>query len=186
MPTKIITWSWEEAFDKFGFEDGDGSVMTDVVEAVLWDAGYSVTAEPWNSHNVVISSIKDATGNEIIPSTVKIGYGDPRSYLPEAIVALLDFDPRTGDAATQALSSTSITPEHRRAFEALLAGGTGFALVSCFVNATPTAAIVAMTEAGNGDICIAPLFVAVTDDMTLTDHSGTPAHADAAMPDVRS
>ena len=132
-------------------------------------------------HNVVIFSIKDANGNEIIPSTVNIGYDDPRSYLPKAIVALLDFDPRTGDAATQARSSTSITPEHRRAFEALLAGGTGFALVSCFVNATPTAAIVAMTEACNGDICIAPVFVAVTDDMTLTDHSGTPAHADAAI-----
>ena len=186
MPTKIITWSWQEAFDKFGFEDGDGLVMTDVVEAVLWDAGYSVTAEPWDSHNVVISSIKDATGNELIPSTVSIGYDDPRSYLPKTIVALLDFDPRTGDAATQALSSTSIIREHRRAFEALLAGGTGFALVSCFVNATPTAAIVAMTEEDNGDICIAPLFVAVTDDMTLTDHSGTPAHADAAMEDVRS
>ncbi len=25
-----------------------------------------------------------------------------------------------------------------------------------------------------------PLFVAVADDMTLTDYSGTPAHADAA------
>ena len=52
--------------------------------------------------------------------------------------------------------STNITPEHRRAFEALLAGATNFALVSCFIGATPTAAIVAITEAGNGDICIAP------------------------------
>ena len=45
MPLKFIIWSWEEAFDKFGFEDGDGLVMTDVVAAVLQDAGYSVTAE---------------------------------------------------------------------------------------------------------------------------------------------
>ena len=92
MPTKIITWSWEEAFDKFGFEDGDGPVMTDVVEAVLWDAGYSVTAEPWGSHNVVIFSIKDANGNEIIPSTVKIGYDDPRSYLPRPSSLRSDCD----------------------------------------------------------------------------------------------
>ena len=89
MPTKIITWSWEEAFDKFGFEDGDGPVMTDVVEAVLRDVGYSVTAEPWGMHNVVIFSIKDANGNEIIPSTVKMGYDEPRNYLPAAIIALL-------------------------------------------------------------------------------------------------
>ena len=97
MPTNIITWSWEEAFDKFGFEDGDGSVMTDVVESVLRDAGYGVAAEPWGMHNVVIFSIKDSSGNELIPSTVKIGYDHPRSYLPKAIIALLDSDLRTGD-----------------------------------------------------------------------------------------
>ena len=30
-----IDWSWEEAFDKFGFGDGDGLVMTDTVAAAL-------------------------------------------------------------------------------------------------------------------------------------------------------
>ena len=82
--------------------------------------------------------------------------------------------------------STHITPEHRRAFEALLAGASNFALFSCFIGATPTAAIVAITEGGDGDICITPVFVAVTDDMTLTDHSGAPPHTNAAMPEVRS
>ena len=82
--------------------------------------------------------------------------------------------------------STHITPEHRRAFEALLAGASNFALFSCFIGTTPTAAIVAIAEADNGDICITPLFVAVTDDVKLTDHSGTPAIAHAAMPEVRS
>ena len=111
MPTKVITWSWEEAFDKFGFEDGDGAVMTDVVEAVLRDAGYSVTGEPWGSHNVVIFSIKDANGNEIIPSTVKIGYDDPRSYLPKAIVALAGL-PIRGPATPQAQVRSSSTQHH--------------------------------------------------------------------------
>ena len=98
MPLKIITWSWEEAFDKFGFEDGDGAVMTDVVVAVLRDAGYSVTAEPWGSHNITISSIQDASGAELIPTDIQFGYDDPRDYLPDAIIKLLDADPRTGDA----------------------------------------------------------------------------------------
>jgi hypothetical protein len=70
--------------------------------------------------------------------------------------------------------STHITPEHRRAFEALTGGSGNFALFSCFIGGTPTAAIVAITEAGNGDLCITPVFVAVTDDMSLTDHDGTP------------
>ena len=34
----IHTWSWEEAFDKFGFNDGDGLVMTNRVVQVLRDA----------------------------------------------------------------------------------------------------------------------------------------------------
>ena len=28
MPYEHIYWEWEDAFDKFGFEDGDGLVMT--------------------------------------------------------------------------------------------------------------------------------------------------------------
>jgi hypothetical protein len=97
MPIKSISWSWEEAFDKFGFEDGDGPVMTDVVERVLTDAGYSVTAEPWGLHNVVIQSIKDAAGTDLIPADINLGYDDPRDYLPAALITLLDTDPRTGD-----------------------------------------------------------------------------------------
>lgn len=96
MPIKFITWSWEEAFDKFGFEDGDGPVMTYVVEAVLTDAGYTVIAEAWGMHNVVIQSIKDASGVELISSDIELGYDDPRDYLPEILITLLDTDPRTG------------------------------------------------------------------------------------------
>lgn len=86
-----ITWSWEEAFDKFGFGDGDGVVMTDHVADALRQAGYAVEVVPWGMHNVTISSIKTDAGHEVIPfDTISFGYDDPRDYLPEAIVRLLD------------------------------------------------------------------------------------------------
>jgi hypothetical protein len=33
-------WRWEEAFDKFGFDDGGSLVMTDDVANVLRKAGF--------------------------------------------------------------------------------------------------------------------------------------------------
>ena len=82
-------WRWEEAFDKFGFEDGDGQVMTDTVVEALCKAGYTVAAEPWGFHNVVITSIK-RDGSELIPAGSEIGYDAPRDYLPADIIDLLD------------------------------------------------------------------------------------------------
>lgn len=92
-------WRWEEAFDKFGFNDGDGQVMTDDVAAALDNARYEVISEPWGCHNEIIRSIvKD--GVEQIPATARVGYDDPRSYLPADIVALLDKElPEDGEAA---------------------------------------------------------------------------------------
>lgn len=83
-------WNWEDAFDKFGFGDGDGQVETDTVVAVLENAGYRVEAQPWGMHNVVILSIKDRAGAELIPEATTAGYDCPRSYLPRRIVRLLD------------------------------------------------------------------------------------------------
>ncbi|MBX9925200.1 MAG: hypothetical protein K2Y05_02475 [Hyphomicrobiaceae bacterium] len=83
------SWSWEEAFDKFGFGDGDGIVMTDSVVGALTRHGYEVTAEPWGSHNITICSIS-FNGVEQIPEDAKLGYDDPRDYLPERIIKLLD------------------------------------------------------------------------------------------------
>jgi hypothetical protein len=82
-------WTWEEAFQKFGFGDGDGLVMTDSVAGVLIDAGYAVESQQWGLHNVIITSIK-LDGVEQIPEGTTLGYDDPRGYLPAAIVALLD------------------------------------------------------------------------------------------------
>lgn len=84
-------WSWTEAFEKFGFCDG-GTTMTPYVVAELEDAGYVVEAEQWGIHNVVIFSIKK-DGRELMPhenSDVRIGYDDPRGYLPQEIIELLD------------------------------------------------------------------------------------------------
>ena len=85
-------WKWEEAFDKFGFGDGDGQVETYDVAAALERAGYIVEIETWGLHNtLIVSIVKD--GEEMMPlcsSEVAIGYDDPRDYLPEEIVRILD------------------------------------------------------------------------------------------------
>ena len=35
-------YHWSEAFNKFGYDDGDGDVQSPLVAKVLEDAGYSV------------------------------------------------------------------------------------------------------------------------------------------------
>jgi len=85
----IAEWTWEEAFDKFGFRDGESQVMTHEVVAVLEKAGYEVRSWQWGCHNEIIIEIaKD--GVQLIPAKAKIGYDDPRDYLPSKIVTLLD------------------------------------------------------------------------------------------------
>lgn len=84
-------WSWEEAFDKFGFEDGDGLVMTDHVADFLRSTGLSVTVQQYGFHNLVITDI-ERDGQSLIPETAQSGYDDPRDYLPDDIV--LDLDKR--------------------------------------------------------------------------------------------
>lgn len=82
-------WPWEDAFDKFGFGDGDGLVMTEAVADALREHGYGVTVEAWGMHNVVITAI-DKDGVPFIPDEVSVGYDDPRTYLPRKIVVILD------------------------------------------------------------------------------------------------
>jgi hypothetical protein len=89
MPREIIDWTWEEAFDKFGFEDGDGLVLTYRVAGALESAGYTVDYDSWGMHNTVILSIKK-DDVELIPSDIDLGYDDPRQYLPADIVQHLD------------------------------------------------------------------------------------------------
>lgn len=85
-----VDWSWEEAFDKFGFGDGV-FVMTEHVADALRAHGYVVEVSAWGMHNVTIDSIKAKNGKELIPlDRINIGYDDARDYLPKRIVRLLD------------------------------------------------------------------------------------------------
>jgi hypothetical protein len=85
-------WEWEEAFDKFGFNDGDGLVMTYYILEILENAGYETDYDKWGLHNVVITSIKK--DGKVLMSrdneAYVVGYDDPRGYLPEEIINLLD------------------------------------------------------------------------------------------------
>lgn len=82
-------WQWEDAFDKFGFGDGDGIVMTGVVADTLRKAGYEVDHQAFGIHNTVITSIRK-NGADLIPvGAVDLGYDDPHDYLPDDIIELL-------------------------------------------------------------------------------------------------
>ena len=68
--------------------------------------------------------------------------------------------------------TTNITTAHKQAFEALTSGEyDNFALLSCFVNGDPAAAIVAVHRDAT-EYLLTPLFVSVTDAMHLADHNG--------------
>lgn len=83
-------WDWEEAFYKFGFGDGDGIVMTEAVANLLRESGYDVMTHRRGLHNTVIASIKHGDVELIPQDGIQFGYDDPRDYLPEAIISLLD------------------------------------------------------------------------------------------------
>lgn len=95
-----LHWDWTEAFEKFGFNDGDGQVETWQVESVLREAGYQVEVQQWGLHNTVIVSIK-RYGVEQIPydnPDYTFGYENPRKCFPDHLVELLDRElPPTGD-----------------------------------------------------------------------------------------
>ncbi len=78
--------------------------------------------------------------------------------------------------------TTNITEDHRRAFEALTGGKAGnFCLFRCYCSGRPATAIAAVTVCPHAEECdepeyvISPLFIAITDDMVLTDHDGRQA-----------
>lgn len=86
-----VEWQWEEAFDKFGFNDGDGLVRTSSVQESLENHSYKVKAEQWGLHNEIIVSIIDPQGKELLADdSVRYGYDCPRTYLPTEVIELLD------------------------------------------------------------------------------------------------
>ena len=91
MPIIQTYWTWEEAFDKFGFEDGDGLVMTYEVADFIKELGYEVEADGWGMHNTIITEIKK--GDTIVMDgnqSYDLGYDDPRGYLPKDLIEALD------------------------------------------------------------------------------------------------
>lgn len=82
-------WHWEEAFNKYGFGDGDCQVETHNVVNGLTEAGYEVGVLEWSLHNTIIVSIKK-NGIELIADGITIGYDDPREYLPPELTGFLD------------------------------------------------------------------------------------------------
>lgn len=81
---------WTEAFDKFGFGDGDGPNFTSLVALEIEELGYTVETDNWGLHNYMIHSIRDDDGKDVISEEADLGYGDPREYLPQEIVSALD------------------------------------------------------------------------------------------------
>ena len=68
--------------------------------------------------------------------------------------------------------TTNINELHRQHFDAIRDPEySNFALFSCFLDGKPTVAIVAINQDGE-EFRITPLFVAVTPEMSLTDHDG--------------
>ena len=51
------SYNWNEAFSKFGFDDGDGDIKTPLIAQALEDAGYHVKYSRWSPHNTLIHSI---------------------------------------------------------------------------------------------------------------------------------
>lgn len=118
MPKICILWEWEEAFDKFGFGDGDNWNGTHEVVGEIESLGYECDVEHWGSHNFMIFDIKkdgksilfpekNDTGVDLddwlpeVEQRIKdrdamcegiqpLGYEHPRNYLPDDIIKHLD------------------------------------------------------------------------------------------------
>ena len=116
MPRIVIEWEWPEAFDKFGFGDGDAWNGTHEVEGEIEKLGYTCETDNWGVHNYmildilkdgksilfnkdnkgilddwkpeVLQRIKDRVAAYRVPEP--LGYEDPLRYLPTDIIEHLD------------------------------------------------------------------------------------------------
>jgi hypothetical protein len=96
-PIELGEINWCDAFNKFGYEDGDGKVWTSTVADYLQSIGYEVEYEGWGMHNTVITKLVDSNGKHIISDDYDLnkfvlGYDDPRKYLPKGLIEKLDTE----------------------------------------------------------------------------------------------
>lgn len=112
MPTEICEydgqryeWTWEEAFQKFGFNDGAMGYLSHEVADVLRNSHLEpeVVVETSAIHNAMVVSIKLGEIEQIPYERPKFHFGRdcPRKYLSDEIVAILDqaFNHNTGEPA---------------------------------------------------------------------------------------
>lgn len=90
MPFHVQGWNWEEAFNKFGFEDGDGWNGTHIVAEFIEKLGYTTECEHWGIHNYMIMDIQKDGVSLMDENKITVGYDDPNIYLPADLVAALD------------------------------------------------------------------------------------------------
>ena len=82
MPRVIITWEWEEAFNKFGFGDGDSWNGTHEVEGEIKSLGYECVTDSWGVHNWMILDIKKDGKSILFPEDKEHGH-NLDDWLPE-------------------------------------------------------------------------------------------------------
>lgn len=93
MPVHEISWEWEEAFSKFGFEDGDGWNGTDLVSSHIeyFFPDLECECDSWDLHNYMIFDIVEKEkGTTVYKGQPEVGYDEPREYLPQYLVEFLD------------------------------------------------------------------------------------------------
>ena len=111
MPQYSYKWSWQEAFLKFGFGDGDTWNGTHLIADFLSKEGYEVEHDSWGIHNTTITKLSK-NGNSLLPGydaegnyiegyldldvhasetqQITYGYDDPETYLPADLVKKLN------------------------------------------------------------------------------------------------
>ena len=92
MAETVITWSWREAFDKFGFQDGDGWNGTDIVADYIEETFNVVTQrDSWGCHNYLILDVLCKNGVSQIPNNFTVGYDEPDQWMHPSWVTNLDM-----------------------------------------------------------------------------------------------
>lgn len=90
-------WSWTEAFNKYGFNEGETDTYTFEVSDFLADLGYIIETTS-GIHNTYISSLRSPTGVELLAvNKFNVGIDDAEEQLPDVLVDALNqkFGPAT-------------------------------------------------------------------------------------------